>query len=295
MKKHFCPACKNDNAQLRGEKSGSTIWICSSCRTLFTIRNTTEVFDYADYYNEGNFIVPEFINQRLDQIVQQFTPYRQNNRLLDVGCGAGHLLRATMRAGWQSEGVEVSKSSVDYLRSQGFNVFHGFLETANYPDNLFDIVTISELIEHVSEPEKLLCEIARILRPGGLLWGTTPNGNGISAMLLGIKWTCVAPPEHLNLFSPKGMKILLNKAGFSKIRIQTLGTNPFEIMLVLSKKNAFETKNTSEVVEFNRVETSYRLNQALSETPSRQAVKNLLNGVLNVTGFGDSLKIWAVK
>ena len=69
----------------------------------------------------------------------------------------------------------------------------------------FDVVIASEVLEHVLDPHAMLVEILRVLRPGGLLWATTPHGRGISARLLGLEWSNVCPPEHLQLFSVAGI------------------------------------------------------------------------------------------
>ena len=137
----------------------------------------------------------------------------------------------------------------------------------------------------------------RILRQGGLLWATTPHSRGVSARILGADWTCVSPPEHLQLFSIRGIKSLLEKAGFKRVQILTQGTNPFEIIHRLRGKDNSRNQELDQGAEesFNRVDTSYQLNQALSSSLPRQTVKNLLNEVLNLTRLGDSLKIWAIK
>lgn len=292
-----CPACGNANHRFCGRKNEFEVFLCRNCQTLFTLgESAAEKFDYNDYYDEKNLSVPLFIDERLKQIIDCFAAYRQNNRLLDVGCGAGSLVMAAARAGWQAEGIEVSRPAVDFLRQKDFQIFHGELAAARFPENSFDVVTASELLEHLSEPLELLGEIMRILRPGGLFWATTPHSRGISARLLGAEWTVVGPPEHLHLFSVKGMKILLEKAGFNQVEIYTHGTNPFEIANTLrGKLSSPSDLKLSGEQGFNRVETSYKLNESLSTSRPRQAVKNLLNRALNITSLGDGLKIWAVK
>jgi hypothetical protein len=116
---------------------------------------------------------------------------------------------------------------------------------------------------------------------------------------LGVRWTCVAPPEHLHLFSIKGIKNLLAEAGFRNACVSAQGVNPFEIIRALRNgKKSFavdkENKNNDEKT-FNRVETAYELNAALSSSGTRRAVKNLLNRMLGISRLGDSLKIWAEK
>jgi SAM-dependent methyltransferase len=237
--------------------------------------------------------VPEFINEIMADIIAAFAPYRQNNRLLDVGAGSGNLLAVASQAGWQAEGVEVSPHSVDFLNKNNFKVFHGDLHSASFSSDYFDVVTCSEVIEHVPDPIALATEMHRILRPGGLLWATTPHEGGISKLLLGTGWTNIAPPEHLCLFSVKGMETLLKKANFKQINIEVRGFNPFEIFHNLRNWLIREKKET--LTGGERVEIGYQLNAALTSSPLRKTVKNFLNVVLNLTKLGDSMKIWAIK
>ena len=113
--------------------------------------------------------------------MSSFEKYRRNNRFLDVGCGAGTLLKAARKENWQAEGIEVSRALVELLRRQDIKVFHGDLAAAQFPDNSFDVAAAVEILEHIPEPLDVLREIYRVLRPGGLLWATTPHGSGASA------------------------------------------------------------------------------------------------------------------
>ncbi len=275
------------------QKNGFDIFICKKCSTVCTVeKENSGVFDYENYYRESNLAIPDFVSIRLAEIVRDFEKYRQLNRFLDVGCGAGAFLKAAIGESWEAEGVEVSRSSVEYLQKQNIKVFYGDLAAANFAENSFDVVTAVEILEHIAEPEIVLKEIFRVLRPGGLMWATTPHGNGASRRLLGADWTCVAPPEHLHLFSVKGIKNLLTEAGFQNVRILTQGVNPFEIVHALRFGNNKSRQNAEIQSEPT---TAYELNSALSKSTSRRAVKNLLNYLLNITRLGDSLKIWAEK
>jgi len=171
-------------------------------------------------------------------------------------------------------------------------VFQGELHEAQFPDQYFDVITAAEFLEHLPEPRTVLTEIARLLRPGGLLWTTTPHARGLSARVLGVKWRCIWPPEHLQLFSAGGLKSLLAEVGFQRIRVHTTGGNPFEILHAMGgKKDAPKTVDQY----FDRVATGYQLNESLMKSRPRRALKNIINGVLNVSRLGDSLKVFATR
>lgn len=306
-----CPACGAAEREERGLKNGLRVSACRDCGTLYAHHadetSSGEEYDYDAYYHEANLSIPAFISRRLDEIFRSFASYRRTNRLLDVGCGAGSLLEAARRAGWNAEGTEVSKPAVEHVRAEGFEVFHGELAEARYPEGHFDVVTASEIIEHVPEPGAMLREIARILRPGGLFWATTPHGRGLSARLLGTRWSTVSPPEHLQLFSLGGVRRLLREAGFSRVHVTSHGCNPYELRQAfrraaeptapceLNGAGVKEQLRAQSAASAERVATSYRLNEALTRNPATRGIKAVLNGALGAARLGDSIKIRAVK
>jgi SAM-dependent methyltransferase len=291
---YHCAACGSVGGIKRGEKNGFDIIYCRSCKSLYTARaaaDTSTAHDYDSYYDQENLSAPDFINKRCDEIVAEFAPYRQTARLLDVGFGAGTLMEAAARAGWSVSGVEVSQTAAEHVRGLGFDVFCGELKDAQYPGDYFDVVMASEVLEHVPEPRPLIAEMARIVRPGGLLWATTPHGRGISSKTLGLKWSVISPPEHLQLFSLGSIRALLREAGFRRVRVATHGVNPSEILSNLrGHANADSDAESS-----HRVESGYQLNEFMSHSRARRTLKNMINGMLNLSRLGDSLKIWAEK
>ena len=293
-----CPACEHNAARELGQKNGFTLVSCRACGTAYTsvLPRRVEALDYDAYYSTANLTPPAVVLRRIDEIVAGFSPYRQNNRLLDVGFGAGSLLEAAARAGWVVHGVEVSRTASEHMQRLGGKLFYGELAEAKYAAGYFDVVTASEVLEHAPDALAMLQEIGRILRPGGLLWATTPHGRGLSAQLLGVKWSVVAPPEHLQLFSLRGMKALLRRAGFRRAKLLTHAVNPFEIVSVLRGGTVSDGQcGAPGEGGFDRVNSSYQLNALLSESRTRQRLKEALNGALNATRLGDSLKIYAQR
>lgn len=273
---------------------------CQKCGTIYTSSSSgrPQAQDYDGYYTSENLSVPDFIHKRLDEIVAGFSGYRVYNRMLEVGFGAGSLLGAATRAGWSVEGVEVSESAVKHGEAQGFKTFRGELSEAGYEAGSFDLVVATELLEHVQDPGAMIREIARILRPGGLFWGTTPNSRGLSPRLLGLEWSVICPPEHLHLLSENGVRNLLFEAGFRKVSIDTEGTNPFELVKLRGRKRKTGLLPSGDLPPASgcdRVNASYRLNESLMKSGPRRTVKNLLNGLLRLSHLGDSLKIRAER
>ena len=290
-----CVACGSTNARPLGVKNDLEVVSCVECGSVYTPYSPwySSAFFYTGFYlSEEELSPPAFINTRLEEITAEFASYRDNNRLLDIGCGAGNLLQAARKNGWNAQGLDVSAGAVKHVRSIGFEVFEGELQDAAFPSESFDVVTAAELLEHLIDPQPLLCEVARILRPGGLFWTTTPHARGLSGRVLGVKWRCVWPPEHLQLFSIRGLTKLLREAGFRQLRMKTTGGNPVEIFHAMGgAKSAPKTADQ----HFDRVTTSYRLNESMMQSRSRRVLKNTVNSLLNLSRLGDSLKVFAVR
>src|SRR5687768_12205149 len=131
-----CPACYYPkNAQL-GEKNGSLMLNCKNCRSIYSSHLPTEAEaeNYDVYYTEENLKVPAFILKRLDYIIEEFKPHFLHGRLLDIGFGAATLMQVAQDKGWKVSGIEVSLPAVEQARNLGFEVFHGELSEAKYPD-----------------------------------------------------------------------------------------------------------------------------------------------------------------
>jgi SAM-dependent methyltransferase len=284
-----CPACLGRDARGAGTAGGFRIRRCRRCQTLFTDRLPTadEGTDYAAYYHPGNLDVPAFVRERLGGIASSFDDSRRTGRWLDVGCGAGALLAAARDRGWDVTGTEVAEGGARAVRERGFDVRTGELDQLGLPEGAFDVVSIIEVIEHVPEPRSLLAAASVLLRRGGVLYLTTPNGRGLSARLLGTRWSVVSPPEHLQLFSRAGMRLALAGAGLRIREMRTHAVNPNELL------RAVRVRQSGAVGGDERVASGYRLNAALSQSRSGAFLKSAANAVLSVTRLGDSLKVVA--
>jgi len=284
-----CPVCEEPSEAVRfGEKNGFGFWRCGRCACRFAGRlpSRAELNAYYEtYYPSAGVTLPEFLRVRLAEIVAGFRPYRRTGKLLDVGFGAGLLLSAAHQAGWECWGTELSAQMVEAGRAQGWNVSFGDLPELELPEGEFDVVCLVEVLEHLGEPLTYLRRCRSLLRPGGLLYATTPNGSGLNSRLLGTEWSIYSPPEHLQLFTPRTAAVALRKTGFDQWSIRTEGLNPSELRKRMSR--------SSGGCEVARNEAGFALNERLSSGRGPRLAKRVANEVLSRTRAGDTLKLFA--
>jgi SAM-dependent methyltransferase len=144
-----------------------------------------------------------------------YLPQVAGGRLLDAGCGAGEQLAMMRSAGWRVQGLDVDPAAVRAARSRGFEVFEGDLRAAPFADRAFDAITMIHVVEHLVRPHEHVAAARRLLAPGGRLVIVTPNAASLGARRFGRAWRGLEPPRHLQVFTPAGLRRLLEPCGFA--------------------------------------------------------------------------------
>jgi 2-polyprenyl-3-methyl-5-hydroxy-6-metoxy-1,4-benzoquinol methylase len=105
----------------------------------------------------------------------------EGGRILDVGCAQGTLGLTLAERGFQVSLLDVRATNIEYARARherGQVDFHvGLLDERTPPRADYDVVVCTEVLEHVTEPSRLLSQLASKARPGGHLCLTTPNAD----------------------------------------------------------------------------------------------------------------------
>lgn len=134
--------------------------------------------------------------------------------LLDVGCGDGSFLALARTCGWDVVGLDPDTAAVANAASQGLTVHEGGIEYFAGQSNLFDVITLNHVIEHVYEPVKVLEACHALLKPGGQLWLETPNIDSIGHARFKQNWRGLETPRHIALFNRHSLGQALVSAGF---------------------------------------------------------------------------------
>jgi SAM-dependent methyltransferase len=122
-------------------------------------------------------------------------------------------------------GLEPDPAAAEIARQKaGATVYTGTLDTVDLPAGQFDAVTSMHSIEHSFDPQKFLAKAFRLLRPGGILYLTTPNFGSFVHQRLGSDWHALEVPRHLCLMTPLSLENLIRDTDFaSDFQIWTPG------------------------------------------------------------------------
>ena len=151
-----------------------------------------------------------------DNLYRQFIPYiKQYSQanVLDVGCAYGLMLKR-FPSDFHKYGIDVSQHAI--ARAKQILPHSKFAEvnvenSIPFKNNFFDIVTCNDVIEHLERPDAALIQIYKVLKPGGILYLTTPNFNWLRKVLF-------AYPDrrehHISLIPHKTLETQLQQIGF---------------------------------------------------------------------------------
>ncbi len=211
------------------EKHGYRLYRCPVCKltiTEFTKQYTSFVERfYSKGYFTGDPRCSAFsgyekdklcITRNLQQVLGKVKPYvNKNAKMLDAGCAMGFMVELARLQGYDAYGFDPSS----YALSRATSAIKQYLsqatiETASYKKNSFDVITMTDIIEHVQDPISSMKKLRQFLKKNGLMVIATGDTQSVAAKLLGKHWTFYIPPQHLFFLSKDNLTTMLHKSGF---------------------------------------------------------------------------------
>ncbi len=135
--------------------------------------------------------------------------------MCEIGCGTGDMLSAFARAGFRTVGVEPTASAIRQAREKGLEVLAGSAEElpAALPRAAFDIVLLTQVLEHCHDPIRAIRGALSLLRPRGVLAVDVPNCGSFQFRDRGMDWFHADPGRHVNYFTPGALQALMGRVG----------------------------------------------------------------------------------
>ena len=185
----------------------------------------------AQLYESSNPLVRYVHQNRLASIANEL-PAQDGLRVLDAGCGEGQLLEVFDKKNNRNEyhGVDVTPWALMKAkrRSPRSQFQEANLVNTDYDTESFDLITCTEVIEHVKGCEHVLSELKRILKPDGYLIVTFPNEFLWTISRFVLRRNPVKVPDHVNAFNPKRMESLVGMVPVKQVQL------PFNLPFVIS-------------------------------------------------------------
>lgn len=171
-------------------------------------------------------------NDWVHREIEKYNPHAQD--ILDIACGGGFLSNSLAKHYPRVCGIDASASSLDVARKHDSTgkVDYQVADAYKLPfqNSEFDVVCLMDFLEHVEEPQKVIQEAARVLKPGGILFYHTFNRNILSNLVIikAVEWLVPQAPKNLHVYrlfiKPQELELFLKDAKLTPTK--TLGLKP---------------------------------------------------------------------
>lgn len=154
-------------------------------------------------YNSKNPFVRFLHKGRLNAIAASI-PDKNNLKILDAGCGEGHLLEMLheKNKSYRLFGADITDIALKQAKKRASaKITKQDLAGMNYKNNAFDVVICTEVLEHIHDYRKTISELKRVARKNAILIITFPNEFNLTIMRLFFGRKPVKTPDHVNSFN----------------------------------------------------------------------------------------------
>ncbi len=203
----------------------------------------------------------EFVIQKIKNI-----PSCKGMKHIDLGCGEGFLVQGLLNLGFESCGADFSDYGVRQHNPQLIErIIKGNIqEIINNTHKQFDLITLKNVLEHVSNPKQIIKSLKTILSPEGIVMINVPNDFSTLHKYLLEKGLVKEPfwvslPQHLHYFTHESLNNFMDSLGFHCV--QQLTDFPIDFDLLTPKTSYHLDKTKGKASHFRRITTENFIGQ----------------------------------
>ena len=266
-----CKVCKNIDAStfiLKFEKNGLNIVQCENCKFVFIPPYFRKDINYETYKDaavlkviiEGN----DWLKiQRHRLRFSLLKEYQKKGKLFDLGVGWGHFLHTGKLLGYEVEGIEMAEMPYTYAKEY-LKLPVEKIDFFDYkPKNeYYDMLTMWDVLEHIDSCDEVVEKCHSMLKRGGYLVLQVPQIDSYIAKKQKEKWQAMGL-DHVNYFSRKTIKELLEKKGYKVIKIKS--SIEVKHFLMYSFYNKIRKKKEGETVAVTHAERQEYYNKSVNK------------------------------
>jgi 2-polyprenyl-3-methyl-5-hydroxy-6-metoxy-1,4-benzoquinol methylase len=254
---HECVSCGSERIKFWRQKNFQytenmnveefDIYRCESCGTGFLNRPPHVRLLQSIYQYSGQALTQaitleevlareaEFPNCKVDaeRMSHQADLFNSssNKQALDIGSGFGFYTQALRKSGYRTTSINPGKYENEVFKNMNGDeplvvMFENYAASGQ-----FGVVMMSQVLEHLLEPNHAISKVSGLLASGGVLACAVPNYDSFLVKLLGTKDNaCLWVPEHVNYFTEKGLRALVERNGLRVVKMEQVTRIPFNAL-----------------------------------------------------------------
>ena len=195
----------------------AAIFTCSDCGFL----QCSQVEDVLKFYeamdDQDYEDTREQRSLQASKLLGSIKKFKSEGGLLDIGAGSGILVEQSLLKGYRAMGIEPSRALYAKALEHGLPVVNGVLPNEAVGKG-YDLVTLVDIIEHVTDPFDLVSQASNVLAEDGVLVVVTPDASSVAAKLMGWRWWHFRI-AHVGYFNEQNLSALLDKAGLEIVSV----------------------------------------------------------------------------
>jgi dolichol-phosphate mannosyltransferase len=190
---------------------------------MFSLRNSVKAADYDHRAFDSWIPLQRYWQRARFRVIRGMVD--GSTRILDIGCGSSRIVQSLP----QAVGLDMQLRKLRWLRAPGRQLVQASLMELPFPDEAFDCVICSEVIEHIPTEEITLTDMVRVLAPGGILVLGTPDYSRWIWRALEGAYKKVFPQgyatEHINLYTRRMLREQIEGMGLTVLDLQYVGAS----------------------------------------------------------------------